>query len=188
MNDAIIHQLQAAAEVDPVRSRIRIAGYEVAYQCARFSTRIIRGLEDVLGVEEANALIQQAAAESLYKPLAQRLEAQPGWASMPRQERLALIFSIFKMLGYGAMDIAETNGNRTRVTSANSYLAEGFFENAEQWRWSKRSAPFCHDMCGYLRAAFAVSDGVPLDQVIVKEIACRTMGAELCIFDVEVIR
>lgn len=188
MNDAIIHQIQAAVEIDPVRSRIQLAGHEVAYHCEKFSTRIIRGLEDVLGVEEANALIQQAAAESLYKPLAQLPEAQPEWASMPRQERLALIFSVFKMLGYGAVGLAETNGNRTRVTSANSYLAEGFFENAEQWRWSKRSAPFCHDMCGYLRAAFAVSDGVPLEQVTVREGTCRTTGAELCTFEVEVIR
>ena len=186
MSDGFIRQIQAAVEIDPDRSRIRLAGHEVAYHCEKFSTRIIRGLEDVLGVEEANALIQRVAAESLYRPLTELPQAEAGWASRTRSERLALIFEIFKMLGYGAVSIAETNGNRTRVTSPNSYLAEGFFENAEQWRWSKRSAPFCHDMCGYLRAAFAVSDGVPLDRVTVKETACRTMGAELCIFEVEV--
>ena len=186
MNDGFIRQIQAAVEIDPDRSRIRLAGHEVAYNCEKFSTRIIRGLEDVLGVEEANALIQRVAAESLYRPLTELPQAEAGWPSWARSERLALIFEIFKMLGYGVVSIAETNGNRTRVTSPNSYLAEGFLENAEQWRWSKRSAPFCHDMCGYLRAAFAVSDGVPLDRVTVKETACRTMGAELCIFEVEV--
>lgn len=186
MDNTIIQQIQAAVEIDAERSRIRLAGHEVAYHCEKFSTRIIRGLEDVLGVEEANALIQQTAAESLYKALAQLPETQPGWATMPRAERLALLFAVFKMLGYGAVRVAATNGNRTQVTSANSYLAQGFFENAEQWRWSKRSAPFCHDMCGYLRAAFAVSDGVPLDRVAVKETTCRTMGAEVCTFEVEV--
>ncbi|MGC8880525.1 MAG: hypothetical protein ACP5R2_15025 [Anaerolineae bacterium] len=188
MNDAITRRIQAATEIDPERSRICLAGHEVAYHCEKFSTRIIRGLEDVLGVEEANALIQQAAAESLYRLLTELSQAEASWASSARSERLAFIFEIFKMLGYGALNVAEANGNRTKVTSLNSYLAEGFFENAGQWRWSKRGAPFCHDMCGYLRAAFAVSDGVPLDRVAVKETTCRTMGAELCTFEVEVAR
>jgi len=188
MNDALISQIQASAEIDPARSRIKLAGSEVAYHCEKFSTRIIRGLEDVLGIEEANALIQQAAAESLYEPLSETLGSQPGWETMPRSERLALIFAVFKMLGYGSVSIATANGNVTQVVSPNSYLAEGFFENAQQWRWSKRTTPFCHDMCGYLRAAFAVSDGVSLDKVKVTETTCRTTGAEICTFQVEVAR
>jgi hypothetical protein len=143
-------------------------------------------LEDVLG-DDAVVLLRDEAATGTMSLLSEFLQAQPEWETMATEERLAVVFDIFKMLSYGAVEITHMDGTSTRLVSPTSYLANGYLVNAAQWRWPVvRKKPFCHDMCGHLQAAFAMANGIPLDKVCVTETECRAAGAEACVFEVEV--
>jgi hypothetical protein len=186
MYNQIAQDLLGTVKVDADRSRIELGGKEVAYHCDKFATRIIKGLEDVLGVEKATELLVHSAAQTTYDMLSAFVATEPTWGKLDVAGKLAAIFDIYKLQGYGAVVPEKMDGTSTAVASDSSYLAEGFFENMQRWGWMMRQKPFCHDMCGYLQAAFALSTGKDLSAVKVTEAQCRAAGSARCVFDVEV--
>ena len=185
MYHQIAQDLLGTVQVDADRSRIELGGSEVAYHCDKFATRIIKGLEDVLGIDKASELLTQAAAKTSYDMLSSFVANEPAWSGLDVPGKLVAIFDIYKLQGYGAVTPESMDGGSTKVLSDSSYLAEGFFENMQRWGWMMRQKPFCHDMCGYLQAAFALATAKDLSAVKVRETGCRAAGSTTCVFDVE---
>lgn len=184
--NAIAEKFLATTEIDVPHSRIKMGGEEVAYHCDKFGTRIIKGLEDVMGYEKAAELISHSAAVTVTDLLTNFISKQPEWAGLDVAGKLAAIFDIYKLLGAGAFTAEKTDGSSTKVTSKSSYIAEGWLENMARWRWDLRENPVCHDNCGYLRAAFALATGKSIDAITVKETECRAAGKDACVFEVGV--
>jgi hypothetical protein len=186
MADSIVEKTKAAIKIDADLARITIAGQEVAYHCDKFATRIIKGLEDILGVEKASELLANSAATTTLELNQALVKLEPDWDKLGVPQRLEKIFEIYKLLGFGAVKAEKMDGSSTKVTSKSSYLAEGYLENMQRWMWPIREKIFCHDMCGYLQSAWALATDKPLGAFAVKETQCRTTGADQCVFIVEV--
>ena len=186
MVNPIVEKLQASVKVDPARSRISVAGEEFAYHCDKFATRIIRGLEDVLGVDKARDLIARSAAQTYLDTINSFAAPMPEWKSASVVDKLEAMAESWKTFGFGAVTYDKMDGSSTTARSASSYLAEGYLENMERWKWPVRKTPFCHDQVGYLQAAFAAATGKDLSAIKVTETQCRSTGADMCVFEVEV--
>ncbi len=186
MADPIVDLIKNQIYVDPEHSRIKFGAADIAYHCDKFATRITKGLEDVLGIEKTSALLNQSAAESNFANFQAGLSVDDTFSNMSVPEKMDVILAIYNVLGHGAITLEKNDGTSTKAHSKHSYLAEGFIENMEHWQWKKREEPFCHEMCGDLRAAFASATGKDLSDITVKEIQCRTMGSDECVFEVEV--
>lgn len=185
MPNPIIERLKSTITIDADHSRIKISNTDIAYHCDKFATRITKGLEDVLGFEETVALINKYTAESMMSTL-EPLAKAPTFTALPVSEKLDTLLEIYKMLGNGAVTLEKSDGTSTKAHTKYSYLAESFIENMDRWQWKFRSEPFCHEMSGNLCGAFAISTGKELANISVKEVKCRTMGADECVFEVEV--
>jgi len=176
-------------KADAERSRLEFGGTEVSFHCDKFNTRIIKGLEDVVGFEEAKKLLAHQAETTNYALLETFLgEGEPAevFGSLSPEEKLAAVFEIYKILAYGAFDGGAVGEGGGTVTSPYSYLAEGWLENMERWNWSLRDNPVCHDACGCIAAALAMAFGKPTGTYAVSETKCRSKGDDICEFAVEV--
>ena len=169
----------------PEKSRLEMGHHEVAFHCDKFNTRIIKGLENVLGIDEAKGILISTAEHSTYEMLEDFFHSEKYreiFSSLTPMERLQTIFEIFKVLGYGAVNVDELGERTARFSSKSSYLSEGWLENMERWNWKMREAPVCHDLCGYLQGAMAIALDKPAGSFAVKENRCRAMGEEICEF------
>jgi len=176
-------------KADAERSRLEFGGTEVSFHCDKFNTRIIKGLEDVVGFDEAKKLLAHQAEITNYDLLQKFLgegAAAEAFGALSPEEKLSAVFDIYKILAYGAFEGGGVGEGGGTVNSAHSYLAEGWLENMERWNWSLRDNPVCHDACGYIAAALAVAFGKPVETYAVSETKCRSKGDDVCEFAVEV--
>ena len=172
----------------PEKSRLEMGHHEVAFHCDKFNTRIIKGLEDVLGVDGAKDILVSTAEQSTYEMLDDFFHSEKfkeDFSSLTPMERLQTIFEIFKVLGYGAVNVEELGDGTARFSSKSSYLSEGWLENMARWNWKMREEPVCHDLCGYLQGAMAIALDKPAGSFSVKENQCRAAGKEICEFSAE---
>jgi hypothetical protein len=178
-----------SVKADADKSRLEFGGTEVSFHCDKFNTRVVKGLEDVVGVDDAHKLLSRQAEITHHAFLQKFLLGGRGaeaFSSLSPAEKLAAIFDIYKVLAYGAFEgngVSEAGG---KVTSKSSYVAEGWLENLERWNWTLRENPVCHDACGQIAAALAVAFGKPVETYSVTETACRAKGDDTCEFVVEV--
>lgn len=186
---AIRDLLVSTVKADPERSRLEFGGTEVAFHCDKFNTRIIKGMEDVIGVEQASRLLAASAEKTHYDWLKGFFidgEGKAAFGALSAAEKLAACFEVYKVFAYGAFDGSGLSESGGKVISKTSYLAEGWIENLERWKWSLRDNPVCHDACGTIAAAAAISYGKPLGTYVVTETKCRSKGDDSCEFAVEV--
>ena len=176
-------------KADADKSRLEFGGTEVSFHCDKFNTRVVKGLEDVVGVDDAHNLLSRQAEITHHAFLQKFFVDGPGaeaFSALSPEDKLAAIFEIYKVLAYGAFEgngIGEAGG---KVTSKSSYVAEGWLENLERWNWTLRENPVCHDACGQIAAALAVAFGKPAETYSVTETTCRAKGDDICEFVVEV--
>lgn len=185
VRDQVLSSLNADAE----RSRLDFGGVEVSFHCDKFNTRIIKGLEDVLGFEDARKLLVEESEKAHLKFLEATLKNGPASAAfqaLSPADKLQAVFEVYKLLAYGAFDGSGLSEKGGTVTSKTSYLAEGWLENLERWNWSLRENPLCHDACGHIAAAAEFAFGKPAGTFKVKETKCRSKGDDICEFVVEV--
>jgi len=188
-NADIINAYAGTLNIDAERSRINIGNHEVSFHCDKFNTRIIKGYEDVVGFDDATRLLAASAEKATFKMFADFFADgahQDAFAALSAEDRLATLFEIAKMLGYGAVQINTVSENGGEFVSASTYLAEGWLENQERWNWKVRKNPVCHDMNGFLQAAMAIAYGKEPGSYKVKETTCRAKGDEVCTFKAEV--
>ncbi len=174
MMNPMVEKLKASIAVDAARSRISVGGEEFAYHCDKFNTRIIKGLEDVLGPAKARELIARTAAQSLLEMFKSFAASMPEFQTASVADKLTGFAECWKILGFGAVTFDKMDGSSTKARSTTSYLAEGYLENMKRWSWPVRKTPFCYDLEGYLQAAFAAATGKDLASISVVETQCRT--------------
>jgi predicted hydrocarbon binding protein len=170
------------------RSRIEAGGAEVSLHCDKFNTRILKGLEDVAGFEKAREIIATSAEKTTIDLLNKYLDSpnvKEAFASFSVDDRLKTIFEIFKVLGYGALNVESVGETSGKFVSKSTYISEGWLENEKKWKWSKRNEPVCHDVIGYLQGALVIVYGKPPGTFSVKEITCRAKGDPRCEFQME---
>lgn len=176
-------------KADAEKSRLEFGGTEVSFHCDKFNTRIVKGLEDVVGFEEATKLLAHQAEVTHYAFLKTFFVDGPGaeaFATMSPEEKLAAIFEIYKLLAYGAFNADGITAAGGTLSSPTSYVAEGWLENLERWNWTLRDHPVCHDACGHLAAALAIAFDKPAETYTVSETKCRSQGDDVCEFAAEV--
>jgi hypothetical protein len=176
-------------KADAEKSRLEFGGTEVSFHCDKFNTRIVKGLEDVVGYEEAKRILAHQAEVTHYAFLKKFFVDGPGaeaFGAMSPEEKLTAIFEIYKLLAYGAFNADGVDASGGPLTSPSSYVAEGWLENLERWHWSLRDNPVCHDACGHLAAALAVAFDEPIETFTVSETKCRSKGDDVCEFAAEV--
>ena len=192
MTDKIASLTEAyehSVNFSPEKSRLEKGNHEVAFHGDRLNTRITKGIEDVLGIEGARSILVPTAETSTYGLLKDFFHSdrfKDDFSSLTPIERLKAVFEIFRMLGYGAVEIEEFSEGAARFSSKSSYLAEGWLANLEKWNWKIREDPVCHDLCGYLQSAMAIALDKPAGSFTVNEKQCRAMGKEKCEFTAEV--
>ena len=123
------------------KSRIEVGGAEVSLHCDKFNTRIIKGLEDVVGFEKAQEILENSASKSTYDILNSYLSStdiKSAFNGLSPEEKLKTIFELFKVLGYGAIEISSVSDSSGEFFSKSSYISEGWLENEKKWKWSKR--------------------------------------------------
>jgi len=174
--------------IDAGKSRIRIGGHEVSFHCDKFNTRIIKGFEDVVGIEDASRLLCASAEQSSYKMFTDFFQGNQRQAfdSLPPEDKVATLLEMGKILGYGAVNIDSISASGGQFTSPYSYLAEGWLENLSRWNWKLRTAPVCYDMCGFIQASLAFIFGKKPGSYKVAETTCRAKGDKVCTFKAEV--
>jgi hypothetical protein len=180
--------LMSTIEVFPEKSRLEFGGTEVSFHCDKFNTRVVKGFEDVVGYDDAYTLLSNCAETTHYgllKSFFGNGEAASFFDGLSPEEKLAAIFEVYKVFAYGAFD-GGVNENGGTVTSATSYVAEGWLENMERWKWAYRDNPVCHDACGQIAAAMALAFGKDTGTYKVVENKCRSKGEDICEFAVEV--
>jgi hypothetical protein len=181
--------LVSTVKVYPDRSRLEFGGTEVAFHCDKFNTRIIKGMEDVIGVEQAARLLAASAEATHYAWLKKFFidgDGKAAFSAMSAADKLAACFEVYKVFAYGAFDGSGLGENGGKVVSKSSYIAEGWLENMERWKWVLRENAVCHDACGTIAAAAAIAYGKPQGTYVVTEIKCRSKGDDICEFAVEV--
>lgn len=183
-------KLLESTDYDAERARLSFGAHEVSYHCDKFNTRVIKGLEDVIGYEDAHSILEKTAGESTIKLIGdffENTDASDEFAELESpDDKLNYIFEVFKAGGYGAFEISSADENGGEITSPSSYIAEGWLENMERWKWPRRENPVCHDSCGYISAAFSIA--FDKDELSYKtaETTCRSCGDDICTFKVEV--
>jgi len=187
--DDLMATYTQSIQVYPERSRLDAGYTEVAYHCDKFNTRIIKGMEDILGLEAGRDLVASAAEKSTHVMLGRFFEherVKAAFAALDAHEKLELCLRIFALLGYGKVVVRELSETKVVMTAAHSYLAEGWLENQERWHWLQRQQPVCHDTCGYLAAALCWATGNRPGTYNVVETTCCAAGADVCTFVSEV--
>lgn len=186
---AIRDLLVSTVKADPERSRLEFGGTEVSFHCDKFNTRVIKGMEDVIGFEQAVRLLSASSETTHYAMLKQFFldgEGKAAFAALSPGDKLAACFEAYKVFAYGAFDGAGLGETGGKVVSKSSYIAEGWLENLERWKWSLRENPVCHDACGQIAAAAAIAFGKAAGTYAVVETKCRSKGDDVCEFAVEV--
>jgi len=181
--------LISTIKVYPEKSRLEFGGSEVSFHCDKFNTRIVKGLEDVIGFEEAKALLSAIAEKAHYEMLKSFLKNGAGvekFSGLSVEDKLSAVFDIYKVFAYGAFDGKGMKADGGKVTSPTSYVAEGWLENLERWKWKLRDNPVCHDACGQIAAALSIVYDKPVGKYVVNETKCRAKGDDVCEFTVEV--
>lgn len=187
-NMNIVSAYGGTMEIDAAKSRIRIGGHEVAFHCDKFNTRIIKGLEDVVGVKDAAKLLIESSEQAAYGMFTDFFQGdtKAAFDALAPEDKMATLIEIGKMLGYGAVTVNSVSDAGGDFTSPSSYLAEGWLENMNRWNWKLRDNPACYDMSGYLAAALAYSYGKEPGTYKVLEGNCRAKGDDVCTFKAEV--
>jgi hypothetical protein len=185
-NNPLVDLIRKNIILDAETSRMSLGKLEIAYHCERFATRVTKGMEDIIGIDQAAEMIRNAAATNMYDSMINGIGSYPQFLAMSIPQRLDTYIGIYKVVGFGDIDVDDASGCSTMAHSHHSFLAEGYLENMAAWQWKPRQVPFCHEMCGYIQALFAIATQKELAAITVRETECRTMGKESCIFKVEV--
>jgi hypothetical protein len=187
-HDGIVKAFLDTLGFDGSKSILTIGGTDVAFHCDKFNTRILKNIEDVMGYEEGSLLLKKWASQTTYAAFRKFLSegsGSAGFSTLDAKGKLEAQLEMFKVLAYGAVRITKFNAESCVFSSRTSYLAEGWLENKAAWGWGLRMGPACHDMCGHLSAAMSLAFGKPEGAYVVQETACRTMGADECVFEAE---
>ncbi|NLI99179.1 hypothetical protein GX441_11045 [bacterium] len=187
-NAAILESYLKTFMIDAEHSRIRIGNHEVAFHCDKFNTRIIKGLEDVIGVADSYKLLVASAEKATLQMFSDFLvsEIKPQFDALSPEDKFTTLVEIGKLLGYGALNASRISDKGGEFSSPSSYLAEGWLENQTRWNWKQRTDPVCYDMCGFIAGVLSIVYGKPAGTYKVTEMECRSKGDSVCNFKAEV--
>ncbi len=187
-NSIIVESYLKTFTIDAEHSRIRVGNHEVAFHCDKFNTRIIKGFEDVIGIEDSAKLLVASAEKTILQMFNDffKDDVKTQFDSLSPEDKFATLIEMGKLLGYGAIDPATPTDKGGTFISPSSYLAEGWLENETRWNWKQRSTPVCYDMCGFIAGALAFIYGKPIGTYKVTETTCRAKGDSVCTFKAEV--
>jgi len=171
MND----ELTAALDID--RGIITLGGRRIVLHCNHYNIFLQRTIEDGLK-ERAPRLLVAAGMEAARNLLGGLESSSPSLSSRALLERAV---SIFAEHGFGAFDIRGMGDRGGTATIARSHYAIGW-----RSRWGMRETPACYFPAGYLAGAVAVASNLAPERVTVTETVCHAVGAEQCVFVVEV--
>ncbi len=158
---------------DKARNAAHLGGEALVFHCHYYNCTLQAALEDGLG-EAAQALQVRAAADVVTSQL--RALAPDGGSGVRE-----LAQRLFSTLGFGAIELGR--GESRVVPLRGSHYGLGWLAIRGQAK-----GPVCHFAVGFVQAAVAVAEGLPLDAVAARESACVACGAEGCTIEIEVTR
>lgn len=165
------------ARFDAQAGTIVAGGRRIVFHCHHYNTLLQRSVDDALGARAS--LVQRAAATEASRGLLSGLPSREGEGF---EGRMAAAVEVFKTLGFGLADVSELGPFGGQVTLLTSHYALGW-----RTKLGRAPAPVCHLAVGFFAAAQAVAAGVPIERVMVDELACGAMGDERCRLVIEVL-
>jgi hypothetical protein len=160
---------------DKARNAAQLGGEALVFHCHYYNCTLQAAIEDGLG-DEARDLQIRAAADVVGNQL--RALAPKG----PTESR-ALAQTLFSTLGFGTIELGESTSARVVVPLRGSHYGLGWLAIR-----GPASAPVCHFAVGFVQAAVANAEGLPLEAVVARETSCVACGAESCTIELEVTR
>lgn len=154
------------------------AGVPTLFHCHHFNLFLDQTIDDALGAEAGPALRRKAAHEAAYELLSAACGAVG--ASTPI-ERITIAQGVFKAMGHGTLDL-QLEGGGGGATGQN--LHYGFSWKEKYGRDIKRRRPADGFAEGFVAAASEVALEKPLWTLDAREVACVSMRAEVCRFEI----
>jgi hypothetical protein len=164
-------------ELDRRDHQVLLAGQPIAIHCHHYNINLQKTLEDTLG-EEGIHLIYQSAEEAIYCSL-KPLLAQYGEIKTVKS-KLEMCAIMYQNCGLGIIHPQTINKNGGFVISSSSHHVTGWLA-----KHGRRDTPGCHFSRGWLAGALEAACGKPLGTFSVREIKCKMMRDNECVFHVE---
>lgn len=155
---------------------VTLSGLHVAMHCHHYNINLQKMLEDNLGAEGIQLMIQ-SAEEASFLGFQSLLNHYKQIKTI--KSKLELLATIYQNCGLGIIHFQKIGSKRGRIVSNSSYHVVGWLA-----KHGRRDTPGCHFTRGWIAGVLEVIYDRPLGTYLVEEQACKMMRKEKCIFDV----
>ncbi|MBI2264215.1 MAG: hypothetical protein HYU64_03445 [Armatimonadetes bacterium] len=159
-------------------NQLRIADQLMCLHCHHYNAHLLRTAEDPDYIDGPR-ILAGAAENVVAQQLANHLRDFPDIRSSA--QRLSVAADMFRMYGFVILDFSKADEKGGTVTSPSSHIALGW-----KVKWGPRETPCCHFNRGFIAGAFATIYGKSPGYFKVVETQCIAVGAESCVYKVEV--
>lgn len=152
-----------------------LGGEPLVFHCHHYNCILQRTLLDPADVKMKQVLVD-AAVEAVYSQLHQiAKKGEPG------PQRLLEFAEMFRVLGFGVLEVDGVTEKGGKVTAPFSHYGFGFIS-----KWGRQDSPACYFNCGYIEAAAAAAFDKPSGTYRCVETECIAQGAKACQFELTV--
>jgi hypothetical protein len=161
-------------DFDPNLNIIKLDGVKVSLHCHHYNCGLIKALEEMVGLNASKIFIE-AATEEFYinfkKYILDHLQDKTA------RERLIAAADLYRLMGFGRIDLSGLNESGGIAYSDSSYYVVGWLA-----KYGRREKPVCHLAAGFLSGVLsAVYEGTT-GKYNVEEKRCMVIGHDRCEF------
>ncbi len=169
-------QINWKNELNRKGRRVVLSNQPVAMHCHHYNINLQKTLEDTLG-EEGVRLLYQAAEEASFDGF-QTLFSQHKKLKTT-ESKLEFAADIYQNCGLGIIRFQETDSRGGQIISPAGHHVTGWLA-----KHGMRKTPGCHFSRGWIAGVLEVIHEHPPGYYSVKELACKMMRNETCVFQV----
>jgi hypothetical protein len=170
--------LDFKVDFDLEKSLATVYGQPMVFHCHHYNTFLQQTIEDPTYLD-STTLLTDAAAEVAFEQMIAYYRTHPE-AATP-QLRLAAAAEMFKVCGFGTLDLTQLSDQGGTAVAPHSHYALGWTS-----KFGQRETPACFFVAGYIAGALAAAFGRPQEAYRSTETSCAAAGAACCSFSVEV--
>lgn len=152
-----------------------LGGEPQVFHCHHYNCVLQRTLLDPADIQ-MKAVLVDAAAEVVFSQLQKMVKK-----GEPASQRLSEFADIFRVLGFGVLELNHITEKGGRVIAPFSHYGFGFLT-----KWGRQDSPACYFNSGFIEAAAAAAFDKPLGSYRCIEKECIAQGADACRFDLTV--
>ncbi len=163
--------------IENTKHRHNLIGDEpVVFHCHHFNLYLQQTVLDAENFGDTRSILSKSALGVFYNSL-KTLKKIPD----SPEERKKLFEEIYKMNGYGLLDLSKVNENGGRVKQKESHFCRGYLLRSPR----KASEPQCFFTTGAISAALSFTYDKKPGDYIVKTTKCIATGGDECEYEIE---